>query len=204
MTPADVTPGSKWRAEGLPDPHGTKYDCERAQLPKGKLTDDELANAVFMADRNDLDLIVWQTAAKERIRWLSRSLAAQTARADAAEEREAALLATNETERQTLIRHNAAHAAQVADLTAKLEAMMEAETWQIKQRIDAMARRHMNAPEDPQVRAICERYGYCAVMDAASRLWTRKDSLGAFYIGGCVGFISDDEARAALKAGGAA
>ena len=39
------------------------------------LTDFALANAVFMADRSDLDLIVYQTAAKERIRWLSLRLA---------------------------------------------------------------------------------------------------------------------------------
>jgi len=39
------------------------------------LTDFALANAVFMADRWDLDLIVYQTAAKERIRWLSLRLA---------------------------------------------------------------------------------------------------------------------------------
>ena len=40
------------------------------------MTDFELANAVFMADRSDLDLIIYQTAAKERIRWLSLRLAA--------------------------------------------------------------------------------------------------------------------------------
>lgn len=41
----------------------------------GDMSDFELANAVFMADRNDLNLIVVQTAAKERIRWLSIELA---------------------------------------------------------------------------------------------------------------------------------
>jgi len=40
-----------------------------------KLSDFALANAVFMADRNSLDLIHYQTAAKERIRWLSIRLA---------------------------------------------------------------------------------------------------------------------------------
>lgn len=44
-----------------------------------KMTDFALANAVFMADRSDLDLIVYQTAAKERIRWLSLRLAAAEA-----------------------------------------------------------------------------------------------------------------------------
>ena len=69
-----ATPGARWREEGKDDPHGNRYDCERADLAKGKLTDDELANRVFAANRGDLDLIVWQDAAKDRIRWLSRSL----------------------------------------------------------------------------------------------------------------------------------
>lgn len=70
----------------------------------------------------------------------------------------------------------------------------------LEARLEAMSRRNMSAPEDPHVEALCLRYGYGAVMDAASRLWTRQDSLGAFYIGGCVGFRSDDEAlRAEAK-----
>jgi len=73
-TPEPATVAAIWRANGGPDPHGNRYDCERAALSKGNLTDDELANAIFMADRNSLDLIVWQTAAKDRIRWLSRAL----------------------------------------------------------------------------------------------------------------------------------
>ena len=74
------TPAAKWREEGKPDPHGTRYDCERAKLAKGHLTDDELANGVYMVDRNSLDLIVWQEAAKDRIRWLSRALEAAQAK----------------------------------------------------------------------------------------------------------------------------
>ncbi|HEY1071473.1 hypothetical protein [Brevundimonas sp.] len=50
-----------------------QYDGQPRSRPD--LTDFALANRVFMADRNDLDLIVWQTAAKERIRWLSIELA---------------------------------------------------------------------------------------------------------------------------------
>lgn len=50
-------------------------DQTREQLTKGEMSDLALANRVFLADRNDLDLIVWQTAAKERIRWLSAQLA---------------------------------------------------------------------------------------------------------------------------------
>lgn len=81
------TPSAEWRANGEPDPHGKHYNCERAALTLGKLTDDELANGVFMnADQptnierllaRDPDYhspIVWLTAAKERIRWLSRAL----------------------------------------------------------------------------------------------------------------------------------
>lgn len=45
------------------------------------ITDFALANRVFMADRSDLDLIVWQTAAKERIRWLSLALAQAASKA---------------------------------------------------------------------------------------------------------------------------
>ena len=80
-TPA---PSSKWAAAGEPDPHGKAYDCERAELSMGEYTDDELANAVFMHDHRSFDIaatmrgepgsIVLLTAAKERIRWLSRSL----------------------------------------------------------------------------------------------------------------------------------
>lgn len=50
-----------------------QYDGQPRTLPE--LTDFALANAVFMADRNDLNLIHYQTAAKERIRWLSIELA---------------------------------------------------------------------------------------------------------------------------------
>jgi hypothetical protein len=63
------TPSSRWSEDGSPDPHGTRYECERAALPLGYLTDDELANIVFI-DPNIVNL----TAAKDRIRWLSRAL----------------------------------------------------------------------------------------------------------------------------------
>ncbi|MDN7658483.1 hypothetical protein [Burkholderia cenocepacia] len=85
-----ATPSAKWRVDGEPDPHGTRYDCERAALTLGTLTDDELANAVFMHGNERPPIqdviagtafmpIVYLTAAKERIRWLSRAL--ETARA---------------------------------------------------------------------------------------------------------------------------
>jgi hypothetical protein len=89
------TPAATWREKGEPDPHGTHYDCERASLTLGSLTDDELANGAFMNYDARLSIqdmlhpkpgqhmpIVWMTAVKDRIRWLSRALvkaqAAQT------------------------------------------------------------------------------------------------------------------------------
>lgn len=87
---ASATPSAMWREDGLPDPHGTRYDCDRAKLAMGDLTDDELANAVFIHGNNSPDFrevlagtakmpIAYLTAAKDRIRWLSRQLAAHTA-----------------------------------------------------------------------------------------------------------------------------
>jgi hypothetical protein len=81
------TPAAQWRVDGEKDPHAGHYDGERAALTLGKLTDDELANGVFMNADQPMDIarmlardpdyhppIVWLTAAKERIRWLSRAL----------------------------------------------------------------------------------------------------------------------------------
>lgn len=79
------TPASHWQVEGQADPHGKAYDIERASLPLGWLSDDELANGVFMNYNAPLDVqgilekrchspIAWVTAAKDRIRWLSRRL----------------------------------------------------------------------------------------------------------------------------------
>ena len=85
-------PSSRWAADEKPDPHGTQYDCERAALVMGGLTDDELANGVFMHGNEPLNIealmrgdkdyhpaIAWLTAAKDRIRWLSRKLTAAPA-----------------------------------------------------------------------------------------------------------------------------
>jgi len=71
------------------DPHGTRYDCERAALALGDMSDDELANGAFLNYDQRLSVadmlspkpgqhmpIVWMTAVKDRIRWLSRKLAA--------------------------------------------------------------------------------------------------------------------------------
>lgn len=57
-----------------------QYDGQPRSMPG--LTDFALANAIFMVDRNSLDLMVWQTAAKERIRWLSIELAKAQATAE--------------------------------------------------------------------------------------------------------------------------
>ena len=45
------------------------------------------------------------------------------------------------------------------------------------------------APEDAFIQELCERIGYGAVMDSASRLWMRKDPVGAHIIAGCAGTI---------------
>ncbi len=65
------TPAAKWRENGEADPHGhtDHYDGERSRLCKGDLTDDQLANEVYLNPG-----IANITAAKERIRWLSRAL----------------------------------------------------------------------------------------------------------------------------------
>lgn len=50
----------------------------RGDLMHGNMTDFLLANRQYLAGRTDLDLVAWQTAAKERIRWLSVQLALQS------------------------------------------------------------------------------------------------------------------------------
>jgi hypothetical protein len=84
---APSTKPNRWLEEGEKDPHGTTYDKERATLTLGHFTDDELANGVYLNADQPLDIkrtlardpeyhppIAWLTAAKERIRWLSRAL----------------------------------------------------------------------------------------------------------------------------------
>lgn len=70
------TPAAKWRLNGEPDPHGTRYDCTREELAGGQFSDDAVANGQYMCSGN----IAWQTTAKDRIRWLSRQLEASLAR----------------------------------------------------------------------------------------------------------------------------
>ena len=54
---------------------------------------------------------------------------------------------------------------------------------------DSMDRENLRAPEDDEVLELCERIGYGAVMDSAARQWRRKDSIGAFVVGPCIGTI---------------
>lgn len=79
------TPAAEWRIKNESDPHGTNYDKERASLTLGHVSDDVLANGVFMnydvrphpyeiIAGTAFSPICWMTAAKERIRWLSRAL----------------------------------------------------------------------------------------------------------------------------------
>ena len=46
MGVAQSMPAAKWRVDDEPDPHGDRYDCERAGLTLGKLTDDEAINSI--------------------------------------------------------------------------------------------------------------------------------------------------------------
>lgn len=61
------TDAAKWRVRGEEDPHGDIYTRGRETLCGGHLTDDELANAVYLEPD-----IATLTSAKERLRWLSR------------------------------------------------------------------------------------------------------------------------------------
>lgn len=70
----ETTPAARWHEKGEPDPHGTRYDCERAKLIGGSVTDDEVANTVFMDP-----CLANLTVAKDRIRWLSRQLVSSSA-----------------------------------------------------------------------------------------------------------------------------
>lgn len=87
------TPSSRWQAKGEPDPHGAYYLAhERAQLALGDMTDDELANQVYLygnvtrtvreLQTGLLPAVAYLSAAKDRIRWLSRALVARQENAE--------------------------------------------------------------------------------------------------------------------------
>ncbi len=52
------------------------------------------------------------------------------------------------------------------------------------------------APEDPEVKAICERIGYGAVMDSAARQWAEKSPEGALTVGPCAGMKAPELEKA--------
>lgn len=79
------TPAATWVAQGRPDPHGDRYDCTRSALIGGEMTDDEVADAIYL-DPSEKTM----TIAKDRIRWLSRQLVAALAAAEALPETAAA------------------------------------------------------------------------------------------------------------------
>jgi hypothetical protein len=80
----EVLPGHWSTAEGAE--MAREYAGKaRSYLAMGDVPDLALANAVFLADRYDLQLIRYQQAAKERIRWLSVQLALANARIEALE-----------------------------------------------------------------------------------------------------------------------
>lgn len=62
-------------------------------------------------------------------------------------------------------------------------------------------RPNLNVPEDHLVLPICEKWGYGAVMNSASRLWYRKDPFGAQMGGPCVSVAESSikEARKVLS-----
>lgn len=72
----ESTPGTRWRERGEGDPHNAYlHGRERAQLVMGDLTDDELANELYVYDhRAGPHSMAYLEAAKDRIRWLSRAL----------------------------------------------------------------------------------------------------------------------------------
>jgi hypothetical protein len=67
-----------WAARGEPDPHGDRYDRPREDLCGGHLTDDQVAFKVAALRRHDVDHEAVLATARDRIRWLSRRLAALT------------------------------------------------------------------------------------------------------------------------------
>src|SRR5690606_765771 len=123
---------------------------ERADLLMGDMSDLHLANAQYMQLRDSLALGQYQTAAKERIRWLSAQLAiARTAIAKA----EAAPSTAAQGEREELAKWCDQHA----------EAMPE--DGDECRRIAALLRLPAMVPGDEMVRiaghAYCDRAGKC-------------------------------------------
>ncbi len=64
-----------WNSDGGTGMANRYAGMKREYLAYGQRSDLELANDIFLADRGSFELIALQTAAKERIRWLSVQLA---------------------------------------------------------------------------------------------------------------------------------
>lgn len=77
--------------------------------------------------------------------------------------------------------------AELAQMTAE-NAKLRQEFENILEGAEARAT-HINDPLDPQIKELCEKFGYGRVMDCASRQWFKKDKFGAFIIAGCNGTI---------------
>ncbi len=86
----DVAPGH-WDTPGGREMAAEYVVKDRSELMMGDMSDLHFANAQFLVSRNSLELIHFQTAAKERIRWLS----ARLAEAEALRQRIEALEAEN-------------------------------------------------------------------------------------------------------------
>ena len=69
-----------WRERGEADPHGTRYDTEKPT--RADLTDDMVAFKLGVLCRSDMDHQAVLQLGMDRIRWLSRKLAALTAERD--------------------------------------------------------------------------------------------------------------------------
>lgn len=76
---------------------------------------------------------------------------------------------------EILLRENIANTNRIKELEGLLK--------------DSLRERCSSAPEDDEVRALCEKYGYGAVMSSASTLWRQKDPVGAITTGHCVGTL---------------
>lgn len=74
-----MTPSSNWSQKGESDPLGDRSTQHRHELTLGELTDDQLANSVFLHNHREVNVGVPSsfallTAAKERILWLSHQV----------------------------------------------------------------------------------------------------------------------------------
>lgn len=71
-----------WNTDEGIEVANTYATCDRDGLAMADKSDFELANAQYLVGRHDPALLSFQTAAKERIRWLSVQLAIANERLD--------------------------------------------------------------------------------------------------------------------------